>query len=197
MDKISTKEKIVLAAFDLFAEKGYDGVGVDQIAEAVGIKGPSLYHHFKSKEEILNALIERNEIYYETHFGLVAKMDNFPQNVDDLVELSMKRINVTIHDENIKKARMFMTMEQFRNPEIRELTTKHFLTGLEELYTVLFSHMMKDGIIKEDDPRMLAFEFVAPITMLVHLIDRQPEKEAETLIKMEQFMRHFIDMHKS
>ena len=64
MEKKSTKEKIVLAALDLFAEKGYDGVGVDQIAETVGIKGPSLYHHFKSKEDILNAIIDINEVHY-------------------------------------------------------------------------------------------------------------------------------------
>ena len=51
---MSTKDKILEEALTLFAEKGYDGTGVDQIAEAVGIKAPSLYKHFKGKEDILN-----------------------------------------------------------------------------------------------------------------------------------------------
>ena len=50
---MTTKERILEEALTLFAEKGYDGTGVDQIAECVGIKGPSLYKHFKGKEDNL------------------------------------------------------------------------------------------------------------------------------------------------
>ena len=51
---MSTKERILDAALTLFAENGYDGTSVEQIANAVGIKAPSLYKHFKGKEDILN-----------------------------------------------------------------------------------------------------------------------------------------------
>ena len=40
MNKISTKDRILDSALTLFAEKGYDGVGVDLIAENAGLKGP-------------------------------------------------------------------------------------------------------------------------------------------------------------
>ena len=53
-NQISTKERILDAALILFSEKGYDGVGMDLIAETVGLKGPSLYRHYKGKEDILN-----------------------------------------------------------------------------------------------------------------------------------------------
>ncbi|MGN1137028.1 MAG: TetR/AcrR family transcriptional regulator [Oscillospiraceae bacterium] len=43
MDKIPTKDKILISALTLFAEKGYDGERVDLIAENAGIKGSSLY----------------------------------------------------------------------------------------------------------------------------------------------------------
>ncbi|MCR5730671.1 MAG: TetR/AcrR family transcriptional regulator, partial [Ruminococcus sp.] len=66
---MSTKQKILDEALTLFAEKGYDGTGVDLIAERVGIKGPSLYKHYKGKEEILNALIDVAEERYEEMFG--------------------------------------------------------------------------------------------------------------------------------
>ena len=59
---MSTKEKILDAALTLFAENGYDGTSVEQIANIVGIKAPSLYKHYKGKEDILNALIDSADV---------------------------------------------------------------------------------------------------------------------------------------
>jgi Transcriptional regulator len=52
-ENMSTKEKILEAALSLFAENGYDGTSVEQIAGIVGIKAPSLYKHYKGKEDIV------------------------------------------------------------------------------------------------------------------------------------------------
>jgi AcrR family transcriptional regulator len=50
------RAEIVAAATRIFAERGYGGVGMRDIADEVGIRGASLYHHFSSKEEILFAI---------------------------------------------------------------------------------------------------------------------------------------------
>jgi AcrR family transcriptional regulator len=50
------REEIVAAAARTFARDGYAAVGMRDVAEAVGIRGASLYHHFGSKEEILYAI---------------------------------------------------------------------------------------------------------------------------------------------
>jgi AcrR family transcriptional regulator len=50
------REEIVAAAARIFARQGYAAVGMRDIAEAVGIRGASLYHHFPAKEEILYAV---------------------------------------------------------------------------------------------------------------------------------------------
>lgn len=52
------KEEILQAVFHLFAEKGYQ-LTMSDIAEKVGIKTPSLYSHFKNKDEIIYLMIER------------------------------------------------------------------------------------------------------------------------------------------
>ena len=57
--KTSTKEKILNESLRLFAKKGYGAVGVAEIADAVGIKAPSLYKHFTGKKAIFDAIIER------------------------------------------------------------------------------------------------------------------------------------------
>lgn len=49
---MSTKEEIIKAATRLFAEKGYEGMTMKEIANEVGIKPPSVYAFFKSKEDV-------------------------------------------------------------------------------------------------------------------------------------------------
>lgn len=48
-----TREQIVDAALTLFSERGYRGTTIDDIGRAAGVRGPSLYHHVGSKQEIL------------------------------------------------------------------------------------------------------------------------------------------------
>lgn len=50
---------ILLAAAELFRDRGYQAVGIDDIGEAVGITGPAVYRHFRSKEDVLLAALER------------------------------------------------------------------------------------------------------------------------------------------
>jgi AcrR family transcriptional regulator len=53
------REQLITVATELFAERGFSAVGVDDIAEAVGIAGPSVYAHFPSKLAILTSAIDR------------------------------------------------------------------------------------------------------------------------------------------
>jgi AcrR family transcriptional regulator len=55
----SRRELLLEAAADLFAEKGFYGVGIDDIGEAAGITGPGVYRHFPSKQALLETLIDR------------------------------------------------------------------------------------------------------------------------------------------
>ena len=59
---MTTKERILCEALNLFSEKGYSDVFVGEIADAVGIKTPSLYKHFKGKQEIFDSCVEK---FYE------------------------------------------------------------------------------------------------------------------------------------
>lgn len=53
------RNEILDAADELFAQKGFDGTSTNDILEKVGIARGTLYHHFKSKEDIMDALIDR------------------------------------------------------------------------------------------------------------------------------------------
>lgn len=53
------RDLILRAAAELFRDRGYPAVGIDDIGEAVGITGPAVYRHFRSKEDVLLAALER------------------------------------------------------------------------------------------------------------------------------------------
>ncbi|WP_256759553.1 TetR/AcrR family transcriptional regulator [Cohnella sp. WQ 127256] len=56
------RNEILDAADELFGQKGFDGTSTNDILVKVGIARGTLYHHFKSKEDIMDALIERYSI---------------------------------------------------------------------------------------------------------------------------------------
>lgn len=187
-----TRERILDAALSLFAEKGYEGTNLLDVAQAVGIVKSAIYRHFSGKEELWNAVIEMMEMYYEERFGSEQDLPAIPATCEELLGMTMQMVNFTIHDSRVKKVRKILLIEQFRDEHIRELATKHFLTGLESIFTTVFAGMMENGSIKKGDPAMLAFAYTSPITSLVHLCDREPDKEAEALEKLNAFAVQFI-----
>ncbi len=193
MEKIPTKDRILDSALTLFSERGYDGVGVDLIAENAGIKGPSLYKHFKGKEDILDSLIEKVESYYQDNFGSVLSPGKIPGSMDELITLSLKRIEFTLHDPMIKKVRRMLTMEQFRNHRIALLTTKYNIDSVQEIYHKLFQAMMDNGIMRKTDPALLAMSFAAPVSLLIQMCDREPEREQEAMERAKEYFRYFAD----
>lgn len=195
MSKASTRDKILDAALTLFSEKGYDGVGVDLIGERAGIKGPSLYRHFKGKEDILNSLIEKVGAYYELNFGSENHLGGIPESMEEFLTFSMERIRFTMHDEMLQKIRRILVIEQFRNPRIAELTSKHHMDGLQGMFQKIFEAMMKKKILKMDDAETMALEFVAPVSLLIHTYDRQPEREAEVTEKIKKHFEHFAKVY--
>ena len=52
------------------------------------------------------------------------------------------------------------------------------------MFTHIFEDMMNNGLLRRDDPEMLAFAYTAPISALIHLCDREPEKTGMAMEKI-------------
>ncbi len=187
-----TKERILDEALRQFSQKGYDGTNIRELTASLGLVKSSMYKHFGSKEDIWNALLDEMIAYYNEHFGSAENLPPVPDSLDGLVALTMQMVNFTIHDERVVMTRKLLTIEQFRDERARKLATKHFLTGLTEMFTHIFEGMIDRKLLQSDDPKMLAFAYIAPISALIHLCDREPEKEDNTVSQIESFSRHFI-----
>ena len=187
-----TKEKILAKALELFSQKGYEGTNINELMVSVGLVKSAMYRHFNSKEEIWNALLDRLIVYYEERFGSAENLPPVPESQEELLAMTMRMVNFTVHDETVVMTRKLLTIEQYRDERARKLATKHFLTGLTEMFTNVFSGMMEKGLLSRDDPELLAFSYTAPISALIHLCDREPEQTGDALDRIEAFARLFI-----
>ena len=187
-----TKERILSAALELFSQKGYAGTNIRELSASLGLVKSGVYKHYESKEAIWNALLDEMIAYYGEHFGSAEHLPPVPDSPEELTRLTMQMVNITVHDEKIVMTRKVLTLEQFRDERARALASKHFLTGLVEMFTPVLSGMMEKGLLKRDDPAMLAFAYTAPISALIHLCDREPEKTEDAIAQLEAFSRHFI-----
>ena len=192
-----TRDRILGMALDQFSQNGYDGTNIRALTESLGLVKSAMYRHFESKEAIWNALLDELVAYYEGRFGSAEHLPPVPDTLEGLVALTMGLAEFTIHDERVVKSRKLLTIEQFRDDRARDLATKHFLTGLTGMFTPLFAGMMDKGLLRRDDPEMLAFAYTAPISALIHLCDREPEKTEDALRQIEAFSRHFIATYKA
>ncbi|MBR0205201.1 MAG: TetR/AcrR family transcriptional regulator [Clostridia bacterium] len=187
-----TKERILALALDKFSQKGYDGTNIRELTASLGLVKSAMYRHFGSKEEIWNALLDEMIAYYGARFGSAEHLPPVPDSPEGLVALTMGMVDFTIHDEKVVKTRKLLSIEQFRDERARDLATKHFLTGLTDMFTPLFQAMIDKGFLRRDDPAMLAFAYTAPISALIHLCDREPARMTEAIQRIEAFSRHFI-----
>jgi AcrR family transcriptional regulator len=187
-----TRERILAAALEMFSQNGFAGTNIRELSASLGMGKSSLYRHFESKEAIWNALLDEMIAYYDARFGSSEHLPPVPESLEGLVRMTMQMANFTIRDEKIIKTRKLLSIEQYRDERAKALATKHFLTGLTDMFTPIFSAMMDRGLLRRDDARELAFAYTAPISALIHLCDREPEKTEEAMAQIEAFSRHFI-----
>ena len=190
-----TKERILVAALEMFSQNGYAGTNIRELSASLGLVKSGVYKHYESKEAIWNALLDEMIAYYAEHFGSSEHLPPVPDSPEGLVTMTMQMVNFTVHDEKVIMTRKVLTLEQFRDGRARELATKHFLTGLTAIFTHIFAGMMDKGSLRRDDPAMLAFAYTTPISALIHLCDREPDKKEAALAKVEAFSRHFIRVY--
>ncbi len=187
-----TKEKILMKALEMFSENGYAGTNIRELTASLGLVKSSMYRHFRNKEEIWDTLLDELVAYYEERFGSAEHLPPVPESAEELVAMTMKMADITIHDEKIIMSRKLLSIEQFRDEKARNLATRHFVTGLTDMFTPVFAGMMDKGLLKKNDPAMLAFAYTAPISALIHLCDREPDKTETTMKQIEAFSRHFV-----
>ena len=203
MKQEDTKQKILEKALELFSTQGYDSVSVGEIAKAVGIKAPSLYNHFPSKQAIFDAIMESTAAQYEADTDQInIHVQNAEQDIPVFTEISEDALfekvrqifEYSLHNEAISRFRRMMTLEQFRSPELAALFSRRYVERVVDYHAGIFCALIAAGEIRAADPDTLAMMYVAPVLTLIGVCDRQPEREGECLEKLQNHVQLFFRM---
>ena len=203
MKQEDTKQRILDKALELFSTQGYDSVSVGEIAKAVGIKAPSLYNHFSSKQAIFDAIMESTAAQYEADTDQInIHVQNAAQDIpvfteitaDALFEKVRQIFEYSLHNETISRFRRMMTIEQFRSPELASLYSRRYVERVLDYHAGIFRALIAAGEITAEDPDALAMMYVSPVLTLIGICDRQPERESECLEKLQNHVRLFFRM---
>ena len=201
-----TKQIILDKALSLFAINGYEGVTVADIANAVGIKAPSLYKHYKSKQNIFDAILDEMEKRYKSQVtpmqmnGMDADKDmGLFMNISEeqLIEMSKGLFLYFLHDDYALKFRRMLTIEQYRNQKLSALYAKQYIDDPLSYQGMLFGFLSGAGVMKQENPQVMALHFYAPMYLMLTLCDCHPEREKEVLTVLEQHIRQFIHLYQS
>ena len=194
----NTKERIWQEALTLFAEHGYDGVSVKEIAQAVGIKDSSLYNHYKSKQEIFDTiLIEAAEILMEAHNTYILPLTvdagglYLDISVTDLTKIFVDAFEFYLNDETAIKIRKLLVSEQHIQKSAGHLYNELFFDLPMKFLTSLFTDLMQQGTFIKMNPYTTAMHFFAPMHFLIRRCDIRPDLVQENLAYLETHIQQF------
>lgn len=142
------KNEILDAAGILFSEKGYDSTSVTDIMNAVGIAKGTLYHHFKSKEDIMDALIKRQTDDILAAAKKTANDKSIP--IKERIVRTILALHVDTEQAEGKKM-----MEQLHKPQntlMHQKTKKIVFQGVPPIMAEIIRDGAVQGIFKTAFP---------------------------------------------
>lgn len=204
MEISSSKRRILDAALKLFSINGYEATSIGQIATAVGIRKASFYSHFKSKQEILDALIceieERYEAYSESVQNDLEMMredckESARWTAEDVFLSVERQIEFLIYDPFFNMARNFLTIEQFRNPKLALLQNKCEYIDALNYNKRLIQYLVENGKLIDKNVEIMTYEFFSPIYVQFYHIQREPGHKKEAMQIVEKHIKHFFEVY--
>ncbi len=178
-----TKERILETALELFAQSGYLGTSMNDIAKQLGITKAALYKHYASKQEILDRIVERmNKMDYER-----AEAYEMPETEPDgfaeaylhtpiakIRAYSMAQFDHWTKEPFSSNFRKMLTLEQYRDPKLAGLYQDYLAAGPTEYMAAIFRKLTDS----DATAMQLALEFYGPMYLLYSVYDGAKEKES-------------------
>jgi len=179
------KERILETSLELFAQRGYEGVSVSDIAGALGLTKGALYRHFASKRAIFDSILLR----MARQDGDQARRHDLPQEAFEadeaayaaatgahILAFSKAMFRYWTEDPFAAAFRRMLTLEQFRSQEMGRLYQQYLAAGPLGYVADLFQSL---GL---PEPRRRAAAFYGPMFLLYSVYDGAEDKSAVTAL---------------
>lgn len=193
----NTKERIMEAALELFAQNGYLGTSMNDIAKQLGITKGALYKHYSSKQEILDSITQRmNELDTERAEEYEMPLDEpngfaeaYAHTPTDKVRAySIAQFKHWTEDSFSSRFRKMLTLEQYRAPELAQLYQNYLASGPLEYMSAIFRKMTDS----DEAAIQLALDFYGPMFLLYSVYDGAADKSA-IIVMLETHIDRFIE----
>lgn len=194
----NTKERILEEALMLFAQSGYMGTSMNDIAAKLRVTKAALYKHYTSKQEILDNIVERmNQMDLERAKKYEMPEGNMEEVVDGYKSTALDKIKQFtkvqfLHwteEEFPSCFRKMLTLEQYRDSEMANLYQNYLAEGPVAYIEAIFAGLTEN----KKDARQLALNFYGPIFLLYSIYDGADDKQSVVEL-VEQHVERFSKM---
>lgn len=181
-----TVENILSLSTKLFIEKGYDKTSIQDIINALGMSKGAIYHHFKSKEEILNAVLEQRSAHITEMFN----------NLLTNIQASNAREKLVSILENVLSDKEIQSMNNVLNSQIKN--PQFVLTGIKDCIikdapkiAKIILQGKEDGSITTNYPSECAEVFMILFNVWINpaLFERSISETVSRLKFLQQMMK--------
>jgi AcrR family transcriptional regulator len=149
-----TRDRILAAAADLFAERSFDGATTRAIAARAGVTQPLLNYHYRSKDELWQAAVD---FLFETLTSSMRAHLEELRGVDDLTAAKARvREFITFSARNPQLHRIITQESKNDGPRMDHLV-EHHVRPLYEGTVALFEHLVRDGVVPDIPPAHLYY----------------------------------------
>lgn len=154
------RNEILDVADELFAEKGFEGTSTNDILERVGIARGTLYYHFKSKEDIMDALIERYSNSMLRASKAIAEDKKIP--VNERIVRAVMALNIS----NRTGKEIVDHIHKPQNALMEQKMNKTIIGGV----TPILAEIIKEGVQKGEFDTTFPYECTEMIVTYIHMI---------------------------
>ena len=191
-----TKERILDIALELFAQNGYLGTSMNDIAKQLGFTKAALYKHYTSKQEILDQIVERmNRMDYERaeeYEMPETEPDGFAEAymhtpIEKIRIYSMAQFDHWTKETFSANFRKMLTLEQYRDQKLAQLHHDYLAGGPLEYMAAIFRELADS----DEEAMQLALDFYGPMYLLYSIYDGAEDK-ASVAPLLDAHIRRFI-----
>jgi AcrR family transcriptional regulator len=158
-----TRQAILDAALTLFAERGFFGTSIRDIAGAVGITESAIYNYFPGKTELFEALLSEDQQSIMKRLS-TSRTEPIDDARTTLTSLALWVVKQSVEPRQQQLFRIFLSdgVRLARDGRI------HLLASVSTRYTTLqdlMRRLVRSGALRRADPEQLASEFIGPLLL--------------------------------
>lgn len=173
-----TKRRIFTTAIKLFAEKGYESTGIEEITAVAGVAKGSLYYHFETKEELFDLLLEEGaKLLYNS---IEIKFKDCNNALDKLKAIIMVQIKTLIRYEDFVTVIINNTLGDNSRTKKCQKALNEYMEKIKEV----IQEGIDEGIFYDGDVEGIAFGiFGVNFSSLLYRMKQNRDVTAEQIYK--------------